>query len=95
MGTGLFTEESGVFDIQDSWFAEDTPSSLRRRQSMAKLQVLRVKSAQYREEAASRFSCATDPTERPELFKTIDELLPAIVPSSASGPELPYYFCGK
>lgn len=75
----LYGTSPAVMDLKESWFADADMNDiqLKRQQSMATLETLKQKSAAYREKAqatkraAHRFQCATDVSEKPDLFKPV------------------------
>ncbi|GMR59270.1 hypothetical protein PMAYCL1PPCAC_29465 [Pristionchus mayeri] len=95
---------AGVNQMCDSMFAveeERSPIRLKREQSLATLEGLRMKTQAAREDAALKakdgtlFSCATSSDEMPDLFMPVDQMIKS---SSSSGdhtsdgqPILPFY----
>ncbi|CAI4231561.1 unnamed protein product [Auanema sp. JU1783] len=98
MGTSLVSD--GISGVQEMFNLEieeqKSPSQLKRDQSLATLEELRVKTQQARDESVktnkSLFACATSSEEMPDLFMPVDEMMKRTrTTSEAESPQLPYF----
>uniref|UniRef100_A0A1I7V4E8 LysM domain-containing protein n=1 Tax=Caenorhabditis tropicalis TaxID=1561998 RepID=A0A1I7V4E8_9PELO len=89
-----------IFSVPDFEQPAKSPMAMKREQSLAKLQDLRRRTAEARENSAkenraSVFACATSTDEMPDLFAAVDEIVErsriSSNDSTASQPILPFY----
>ncbi|GMT11214.1 hypothetical protein PFISCL1PPCAC_2511 [Pristionchus fissidentatus] len=105
MGSSLVNDGmAGVNQMCDSMFAveeERSPIRLKREQSMATLEGLRLKTQAARDESVAKakegslFACATSADEMPDLFVPVDQMISRTSSSGDHAPDgqpiLPYY----